>query len=189
MKLSTYSSLAVMVAVAIGAIGWLGLAGWIAVVVIVASVGMHVAGNAIGTRLRDEADKSLADRAASHAFGGPSQAYGNWIRSALPQQRPGRLEKTESLGRLVPVSAVIGGGIGGVSGAAALALFVKSSLAGAILGGVSSAVIGGLLGFLGASLVEIIRATLADAIRAENASRAVGSGGAVASKPRNDLVP
>jgi hypothetical protein len=189
MKLSTYSSLAVMVAVAIGAIGWLGLAGWIAVVVIVASVGMHVAGNAIGTRLRNEADRTLADRGSSHAYGGSAQAYGGWIRSAMPHQRPGRLEKTESLGRLVPVSAVIGGAIGGASGATALALVVKSSLAGAVLGGVSSAVIGGLLGFLGASFVEIIRTSLGDAIRAENASRAAGTGGVVASKPRNDLVP
>ena len=188
MKLSTYSSLAVVVAVAIAAIGWLGLAGWIAVVVIVASVGMHVAGNAIGTRLRDEADRSLADRGSSHGYG-DLQAYGDWIRSAMPQRRPGRLEKTESLGRLVPVSSVIGGAIGGVAGAMALALVVKSSLAGALLGGVSSAVIGGLLGFLGASFVEIIRTSLADAIRAENASRATGTGGAVASKHRNDLVP
>ena len=43
MRLVTYSWMAVVVAVACAAIGWLGLAGWLAIVIVAASVAMHVA--------------------------------------------------------------------------------------------------------------------------------------------------
>jgi hypothetical protein len=52
MRPVTYSWLVVVVAVACAAIGWLGIAGWLALVVAAASVGMHVAGNAIGRLVR-----------------------------------------------------------------------------------------------------------------------------------------
>ena len=57
MRLTTYTWLVVVIGVACAAIGWLGVAGWLAVVVVVASVAAHVAGNALGTRLRDAADR------------------------------------------------------------------------------------------------------------------------------------
>jgi hypothetical protein len=147
--------------VACAAIGWLGIAGWMAAAVLVASVAMHVAGNALGTRLRDAADRDLA-RLRGRAI----------ALHALPRPRPTRLEQRSSLGRLVPVSAGIGAVCGGVTGATALAVMTSSSLAGAALGGVSSAVIGGLVGFLVASFVEIVRTSLRDAIAAEQSSAA-----------------
>jgi hypothetical protein len=159
MRPVTYSWLAVVVGVACAAIGWLGIAGWIAVAVLAASVAMHVAGNAIGTRLRDEADRGLA-RSRGGATG----------TRALPEARPTRLEQRQSLGRLVPVSAGIGAVCGGAIGATALWALTACSPAGAALGGVSSAVIGGLFGFLAASFVEIVRTSLRDAIAAERAS-------------------
>lgn len=161
MRPVTYSWLAVVLGVAGAAIGWLGLAGWIAAAVLIASVAMHVAGNAIGTRLRETADRDLS-RVRRLGESPP----------LIPPLRPGRLEQRESLGRLVPVSAGIGAACGGITGATALASLTSSSLAGAALGGVSSAVIGGLLGFLGASFVEIVRTSLRDAIAAERASAA-----------------
>jgi hypothetical protein len=156
MRPVTYSWLAVVLGVACAAIGWLGLAGWLAMAVLIASVAMHVAGNAIGTRLGETTDHDLS-RLRSRAGQPP----------VLPPTRPTRLEQRESLGRLVPVSAGIGALCGGVTGAASLATLASSSLAGAALGGVSSAVIGGLVGFLGASFVEIVRTSLRDAIAAE----------------------
>lgn len=161
MRPVTYSWLAVVLGVAGAAIGWLGLAGWIAAAVLIASVAMHVAGNAIGTRLRETADRDLS---RVQRRGGPA--------ARLPPPRPSRLEQRESLGRLVPVSAGIGAVCGGITGAIALASLTSSSLAGATLGGVSSAVIGGLIGFLGASFVEIVRTSLRDAIAAERSSAA-----------------
>jgi hypothetical protein len=155
MRLVTYSWLAVVIGVACAAIGWLGLAGWMAALVVAASLAGHVAGNALGTRLREATDRDLARTAPPPVDFTP------------PPSPPTRLQRRSSLGRLVVVSAAIGGTCGGLIGAAALRWLAASSLAGAALGGVSSAVIGGLLGFLAASFVEIVRTSLREAIAAE----------------------
>jgi len=154
MRPLTYAWLAVVLGASCAAIGWLGVAGWIAAAVLVASVLMHVAGNAIGTRLRDETDRQL-ERVP--------QASRPW----LPAPEPTRLARHIGLGRLVPVSATIGGICGGTAGACGLVMFTSASTAGAVLGGASSAVIGGLLGFLVASFVEVVRASLREAVTAE----------------------
>jgi len=159
MRLVTYSWLAVVLAVACAAIGWLGLAGWMAAAVLLTSVAMHVAGNAIGTRLREAADRDLATR--------PDLPR---AEPAIPVTAPTHLERRSSLGRLVPVSAAIGAVCGGAAGSLSLALLAACSPAGALLGGISSAVMGGLLGFLGASFVEIVRTSLREAITAERAA-------------------
>jgi len=154
MRFSTYAGIAVAVGVACAAIGWLGLAGWLALVVVLASIAMHVAGNAIGTGLRDAADRRL-----ERVPGQPP--------AAVPRPAPSHLERHTSLGRLVPISAGIGAACGGVAGTTALMVFAAASPPGAVIGGLSSAVIGGLLGFLAASFVEIIRTSLREALAAE----------------------
>jgi len=163
MPLVTYSWLAVVLAIACAAISWLGLAGWLAAVVLLASVAMHVAGNAIGTRLREATDRDLArprDRTPVH-LAGPLH---------VPASSPSHLQRHSSLGRLVPVSAGIGAVCGGTAGTLALTWFTGSSPAGAVLGGGSSAVVGGLLGFLMASFVEIVRTSLRESLAAERAA-------------------
>ena len=157
MPLVTYTWLAVVVALTCAAIGRLGIAGWMGAVVIAASLAAHVAGNAIGTKLRDATDRDLAAR----------RRIPRRERIALPALAPTTLETTSSLGRLVPVSATIGAVCGGLAGSLSLALLTSASVAGALLGGVSSAVIGGLFGFLLASFVEIVRTSLREAIDAE----------------------
>jgi len=159
MRLITYSWLAVVLAVACAAIGWLGLAGWLAALVFLASAGMHMAGNAIGTRLRTSADRNLSRHARAPAWHAP-----------FPALAPNTLERRSHLGRLVPISAGIGAGCGGAAGTLCLLLLTQTSIAGALLGGVSSAVIGGFFGFLLASFVEILRTTIREAIAAEQAA-------------------
>jgi hypothetical protein len=157
----TYSWLAVVVGVACAAIGWLGIAGWMAVAVVAASIAAHVAGNALGTKLREATDRDLSKTGLRQSA------------VMLPLRRPpANLERRASLGSLVVVSAVIGGACGGIAGSAMLYWLASSSLAGALLGGVSSAVIGGLIGFLGASFVEIVRTSIREAIQAEQAAAA-----------------
>lgn len=156
MRPITFSWLAVLVGVACAAIGWLGLAGWLAAAVLAGCVAVHVAGNALGTRLRDETDLELARRP--------------WRPGAVPlpaPSPPAHLQRRSSLGGLVPVSAAIGGAAGGVAGTAALVWLVGSTPAGAVLGGASSAVIGAFIGFLAASFVEIVRTSLREALAAE----------------------
>jgi len=163
MRLVTYSWLAVVLAIACAAIGWLGLAGWMAAAVLLASVAMHVAGNAIGTRLREATDRDLA---------GPRERSPDSVAglSQLPVSSPSHLQRHSSLGRLVPISAGIGAVCGGAAGTLSLLWLTASSPAGALLGGGSSAVVGGLLGFLGASFVEIVRASLRESLAAERAA-------------------
>jgi hypothetical protein len=156
MRPATYSWLAVVIAVACAAIGWFGIAGWLAVVVAAASVGMHVAGNAIGTRLRDATDDDL--RRGRRRPIDPAR---------LPAPAPSLLERRADVGRPARGAAGIGAACGGAAGTAALLLLTASSPAGAALGGVSSAVIGGLLGFLAASFVAVVRTSLREAIAAE----------------------
>ncbi len=160
MRPVTYTWLAVVLGVACAAIGWLGLAGWLAAAVLVASVAMHVAGNALGTRMREATDRDLARVPTGRTA------------ADIPRTPPSRLEQRASLGRLVPVSAGIGAACGGIAGTAALATLTASSPAGAVLGGVSSAVIGGLFGFLAASFIEIVRTSLREAVAAERSSAA-----------------
>ena len=174
MRLVTYSWLAVVLALACAAIGWLGLAGWMATAVLLASVAMHMAGNAIGTRLREATDQDLSERRRSARL---------VSMASLPVSAPTHLERRSSLGRLVPVSAGIGAVCGGTVGVLALVWLTASSPAGALLGGASSAVIGGLIGFLGASFVEIVRTSLRESLAAERLSLPP-AGGAEAPLPR-----
>ena len=60
MRLVTYTRLAVVLAVCCVAVGWLGIAGWLGVAVLLASVAMHVAGNAIGTRMAAATDLDIS---------------------------------------------------------------------------------------------------------------------------------
>lgn len=155
MRLTTFLWLAVALAVAFAAINWLGLAGWLAAIVVLGSIGMHVAGNAIGTRMQEATDRDLARR-------------GSKFQSApVPALPPTHLEQRTRVGRLLPVSAGIGGVVGGVSGGIALATLTPASLPGVILGGVSSAVLGGIFGFLLASFFEILRTSIREALEAE----------------------
>jgi len=177
MRLVTYSWLAVVLAIACAAIGWLGLAGWMAAAVLLASVAMHVAGNAIGTRLREATDRDLA-----RPRGLSPDAH-----AALPHllsPSPSSLQRRSSLGRLVPISAGIGAVCGGTAGTLALMWLTASSPAGALLGGGSSAVVGGLLGFLGASFVEIVRTSLRESLAAERSSAPPADGMAAPSHRR-----
>ena len=155
MQFKTFLWLSVALAVAFAAINWLGLAGWLAAIVVLGSIGMHVAGNAIGTRMQEATDRDLARR-------------GSRFRSApVPAAHPTHLERRTQVGRLLPVSAGIGGVVGGVAGGTALATLTSASLPGAVLGGVSSAVLGGIFGFLISSFVEILRTSVREALEAE----------------------
>ena len=161
MRTVTYSWLAVVNGVACAAIGWLGIAGWMAVAVVAASIAAHVAGNALGTQLREATDRDLSKTGLRRQT------------VVLPLRHPpASLERRASLGTLVVVSAIFGGVCAGIVGSVMLYSLAASSLAGAMLGGVSSAVIGGLIGFLGASFVEIVRTSVREAIRAEQTSAA-----------------
>jgi hypothetical protein len=155
MRLTTFLWLSVTLAIAFAAINWLGLAGWLAAIVVLGSIGMHVAGNAIGTRMQEATDRDLARRG------------GRFQPTAVPPAAPTHLERRTRVGRLLPISAGIGGVVGGVAGGVALVVLTSASLPGALLGGVSSAVLGGMFGFFVASFVDMLRTSVREALEAE----------------------
>ena len=159
MRLGTYTRLTVLLGVAAASAGWLGMAGWMAAAVLVASVGLHVAGNCIGTRMREQTDGAIRRR-LHRAGSAPAPV-------PLPPVLPSRLVRREPLGKTLPVAAIVGAVCGATAGTTALVLLTAASPAGAALGGVSSGVIGGFFGFLAASFVEVLRTTLREAIEAE----------------------
>ena len=159
MRPVTYTRLAVVLAVCCVAVSWLGVAGWLGVAVLLASVAMHVAGNAIGTRMAAATDLDISRQ---RGWGWPASPA-----HQLPPPASHALLRRAPLGRLVPVSVSLGAACGGIAGSTALLMLTASSPAGALLGGLSSAVIGGLLGFLVASFVEVVRTSLQEAIAAE----------------------
>lgn len=162
MKLVTYAWLAIVVALTVASIRWIGLAGWMAVVVLTASVAMHVAGNAIGTSLRSQTDQEVTFRHLPRGFLPVD-------RQRLPESRRGRLSRKEGLGSVLPVSAIVGALCGALMGAGALAWLVGASVAGVVIGGISSAVIGGIAGFLCASFVSVVKSAIGEAASAHAA--------------------
>ena len=158
MRLHTFFWLATALAVTFSAINWLGLAGWLAALVIFGSLAMHIAGNAIGTRMREATDRDL------------SRTHKGTTVIDVPAPCPSHLERHSRTGWLLPISVSIGGLIGGASGAIALSLMTSSSFAGTLLGGLSSAVLGGIFGFLIASFVDILRTSVRESLDAERRS-------------------
>ena len=104
MRLQTFFWLAAALAVAFSAINWLGLAGWLASLVIFGSLAMHIAGNAIGTRMREATDRDL------------SRTHQRTSIVNVPAPSPSHLEQHSRTGWLLPISVSIGGLIGGISG-------------------------------------------------------------------------
>ncbi len=158
MRLHTFFWLAAALAIAFSAINWLGLAGWLATLVIFGCLAMHIAGNAIGTRMQEATDRDLF------------RTRQRSPRTDVPVPSPSHLERHSRTGWLLPISVSIGGFIGGISGATALTLLASSSFAGALLGGLSSAVLGGIFGFLIASFINILRTSLRESLDAERRS-------------------
>jgi hypothetical protein len=175
MQLGTYTRLTVLLGIAAAAIGWLGMAGWMAAAVLMVSVGLHVAGNCIGTRMRDQTDQVIRRRI--------DRRGADPVPAALPLATPSRLERRESLGRTLPIAASIGAICGGAVGTSALLMLTAASPAGAVLGGLSSAVMGGFFGFLAASFVEVVRTCLREAIEAEKPPAAGNAPSTNSSRP------
>jgi len=126
----------------------LGLA--VVIVCVAMLVGAHVVGNALGTRLRDQA--ATRPRGLS---GGPSLAPTTQSRpTALPVTS---LRNKQRLSRTTPVVATAAAVVGAVVGGILLAWFnsPRGTLAGLVVGGLSCGFLGGFVGFLAGSFLEI----------------------------------
>jgi uncharacterized membrane protein YeaQ/YmgE (transglycosylase-associated protein family) len=111
-----------------------------------ALVCLHVAGNAIGTSLRQEANRELAAKC-------PQPVAPARERVATS---PSRLRERTPLGWMVLLLTGIGAALGGSLGSLAYAYWTDVNTAGLIVGSISAAILGGFFGFLASSFSKII---------------------------------
>jgi hypothetical protein len=109
---------------------------------------LHVAGNALGTSLREESNHERID-----------------FERALPIEThiaqkcacsPSRLRERTSLGRTVVVLTALGALVGGSLSSMAYAYWTDVHAAGIIVGSISAAIVGGFLGFVASSFFQMI---------------------------------
>ena len=137
-----------------------------AILLAVLVVALHVAGTAIGMRLRDHADRRQAWE-ASRAGDGVPQPLPVVRRSPLYQ----RGIEMPWLRVWIVSGAVIGGAIG--AGILAAAIGHRTTMAGLAVGAISAAILGGWFAFVAGSFWAILRHGWRDAV--EDANRDVPS--------------
>jgi hypothetical protein len=136
--------LAVLFAV-MGTLGPVASAGFL---LVLAVVGLHAAGNALGTSLRDSAPTEGAEKFQAHRTARARQQ----LAAAMP---PSRLYHRTSPGWIVWLATVLGCGVGGWLGVIELAPWFGPSAAGITVGAGSSAVLGAFFGFLSGSFLKM----------------------------------
>jgi len=105
---------------------------------------LHVLGNAIGTRLRDDATADATAQAEDRPASPPTK---------LAAAHPKRLAQRAPLGRWVGVLTAIGLAFGGAVGG--LLFSGHATQAGTVVGIISSAVLGGFAAFLAGSFLRV----------------------------------
>jgi hypothetical protein len=124
----------------IGPLGSVGLCFFLVLVV------LHAAGNALGTSLREGANRELATERPQPATPLPGHVANS----------PSRLREQTPLGSLVFVLTGLGAALGGSLGSLAYAYWTDVNTAGLIVGSISAAILGGFFGFLASSFSKII---------------------------------
>lgn len=108
---------------------------------------LHVAGNALGTSLRKEADRKRDED-------GPPPSLPQAL--AAPAKSASRLRERTSPGLIVVALTAIGALLGGSLGSLAYAYWTDVDTAGLAVGSISAAVLGGFFGFLSSSFLKMV---------------------------------
>ncbi|MCC7084229.1 MAG: hypothetical protein IT427_04390 [Pirellulales bacterium] len=115
------------------------------------TVGLHIAGNALGTSRRDESTEwfGTATRSATDDI-----EMAERIAAATAAHR---LREHTPLGWIIRATTLFGAALGMVLGMVLLHEWTKGKWPGLILGAMSAGVLGGFLGFLSGGFLEIMR--------------------------------
>ena len=126
------------------------------------SIFAHVAGNAIGTKLRDQGNRPSPRDEGDTTSTGPARPLAE--SDFAPATR---LSRGDSLGRSIVVVVCVGAAIG--AGVGAYLLFItlgdKATFANMSLGITAFAIIGGFAGFAASTFVKVLIAANIDAWR------------------------
>ena len=127
-------------AVVFGLMGAIGPIASAALLLLLAMIALHVAGNVLGTRLRDETSAHVLAHQTS-----PTHAR---LRSKRHRRARSRLTERTPLGWLIRAACVAGSLTGAAIGKLTFEQFPNATLPDLIVGTISFAILGGLLGFL-----------------------------------------
>ncbi len=149
----TLLSVAFAVSVAVGAAQSMML------LLLASLIGLHIVGNALGTRLRDR--RECEDRALKSGDAGRPE-FG--VAPTIAPAR--RLQENTAIRRPWLVAGAVCATISGTVGGLAIAALVgeKLTIPGLALGIASSAVLGGFFGFMACSLWSVARTALREAL-------------------------
>jgi hypothetical protein len=118
---------------------------------------LHVAGNAIGTALRDESTRDCAESNVAAAVWSADIKRREMI-AQLDQTSaaPSRLRERAPLGRLIMALTALGAIVGGSLGSLAYAYWTDAGAVALVVGSISAAILGGFFGFAASSFLTMI---------------------------------
>ena len=140
----------------------IGPYGSLVLILFLLSVFAHVAGNAIGTKLRNQGNQPSPREEGDSAATGPARPLAE--SDFAPATR---LSRGDSLGRTIVVIVCVGAVVGAGVGAYLLytTLGDKATIANMSLGITAFAIIGGFAGFAASTFVKVLIAANVDAWR------------------------
>lgn len=150
-RLRTLFFVVTVCGVLFGVMHALGPVASVALAMVMASIGLHVAGNALGTARRDASTEPL------------SESFRSSIEDALLKQHceaargAHRLRESTPLGWTIRITTLLGASTGLALGIVGLREWTNAELPGLVFGAMSAAVLGGFFGFLTGSFLEIAR--------------------------------
>jgi len=156
-KLRTLLLVVTLCAIVFAMTHWLTPVGWITVVLLAASVALHVAGNAIGTRMRRIGDQ-------------PPEVRHAQIANSLPQPHEfapaTRLGERQSLGWLIVVATAAGILLGGAGGGVWTWISSRgpAGLLPIAVGAIAFAVLGGLAAFAAFAFTQVLAGAIWQAL-------------------------
>lgn len=148
-RLRTLFIIVTLFGVMFGVMHALGPVASMVFVMVVLTVGLHMAGNALGTTRRDASSERVGDRPAID----PAQL----AQRCEAVKAVHRLRERTPLGWVIQLTTLAGAAGGMALGVVVLKELTRAELSGLIFGAASAGVLGGLFGFLGGSFLEILR--------------------------------
>ncbi|HZN36607.1 MAG TPA: hypothetical protein VFB80_22410 [Pirellulaceae bacterium] len=159
---------------------WLSPIAFVGLLLLVASITLHVAGNAIGTRLRELGDRPPPDDAAANRAGEPRPLE---FASAT------RLSERQGLGWVIYAATIAGTLAGGIGGGVWTWLTSRepAGLLQLAVGVMAFAVLGGLAAFAAAAFTQVLLGALWQALHPLPAARPTSLASADGARDNPDL--
>ncbi len=150
-RLRTLFIIVTLFGVLFGVMHVLGPIASVVLLMLLAIVGLHMAGNALGTSRRDESTERFGELSS------PQIDERELTERCAAVKVTHRLREHTPLGWVIRITTFLGAASGMALGTIALKDWTNAELPGLIFGAISAGVIGAFFGFLAGSFLEIAR--------------------------------